>query len=203
MQQPARILVVCTANVARSPLGAAVLRTHADHALGALANDVQVASAGVHARDGDPAADGTIAVADTWGIDLSGHRSRPLDPEMVVAADLVLTMSTRQRRLVLDEVVEASPKVFTWPELVRLLRGASIPRCPTVQERVRAAAEVAHHRRPFSTPPRRREDVDDPFGGPYAGFVLLANELADGGDLLGPALFDVAVRDRADLAASA
>lgn len=195
----AHLLVVCTANVARSPLGAAVLRTHADHRLGAASGAVVVTSAGVNARDGDRAAPGSIACARSWGIDLVDHRSRGLELDEVEDADLVLTMSTRQREAVLREIPGALDHVFTWVELVRLLRGAEVPATDDVGERVRAAARVAHHRRPLLPAPRRDEDVADPFGGPIDAFVEMANLLADGGDVLGPALFGVEQPDRQHL----
>jgi protein-tyrosine-phosphatase len=60
---PVEVLVVCTANVARSPLFAAML---ADR----LGEAARVTSAGVRAREGDEAAEASQLLA-RW------HRGRP------------------------------------------------------------------------------------------------------------------------------
>lgn len=54
---------------------------------------VEVRSAGVAAYGGAPASGGALRVADAHGLDLSGHRSRPLTEEEAREADLILTMS--------------------------------------------------------------------------------------------------------------
>ena len=60
--------------------------------LGADGAQVDTASAGTLAHDGQPATPEAIAVAGANGIDLSGHRARRLTPEAVRRADLVLVM---------------------------------------------------------------------------------------------------------------
>ena len=71
------VLVVCTANICRSPMAEALLRAWLSHHAPTVAADVAVASAGVRARPGDPAAPHMMAIADRWGLDLHGHRSAP------------------------------------------------------------------------------------------------------------------------------
>ena len=61
--RPVRILVVCTGNIHRSPLAAALLRTWADWYLGDLAADVEIASAGLFAVVGAPMPVGTQTIA--------------------------------------------------------------------------------------------------------------------------------------------
>lgn len=56
-------------------------------------SDVEVRSAGVGAYPGAPAAPEAMRVAERHGLDLSGHRSTPLEPALVEWADLILTMS--------------------------------------------------------------------------------------------------------------
>lgn len=185
------VLVVCTANICRSPLGEVVLRTHAQHLLGPGVGAVRIHSAGVNARSGDPAADGSVRCAEAWDVDLGDHRSTPIDAAMVQRTDLVLTMSTRQRGVVLDEVPDAGGRVFTWLEMVRLLADADVPAATTVGERVRAATATAHQRRPRVATPRRGDTVKDPYGKAFEHYVRTADLLAEGGDVLGPALFTV------------
>lgn len=55
--------------------------------------DVEVSSAGTQAWDGSPASDGSLLVGMERGLDLSGHRSRMITPEIVAENDLILVMS--------------------------------------------------------------------------------------------------------------
>ncbi|HEX7090626.1 MAG TPA: low molecular weight protein arginine phosphatase [Longimicrobiales bacterium] len=83
------ILFVCTGNTCRSPMAEAIARrmfeergwTH-----------VSVASAGIGAATGAPAAEHALRVAAEHGLDLTGHASRPLTPDTVAWADVILVM---------------------------------------------------------------------------------------------------------------
>jgi protein-tyrosine-phosphatase len=95
-----RILLVCTGNICRSPLAAALLeRALKDRGLDAI----EVNSAGTGAWEGAPVSEGAYLVGLERGLDLSGHRARLLSREMVEAADLVLTMA-RHHRARVDEL---------------------------------------------------------------------------------------------------
>lgn len=85
-----RILFVCTGNTCRSPLAEALAR-RASQARGW--HHLEVASAGVAAGPGQPASEGSLRVARRHGLDLAGHRSRPVDRELAEWADLILVMS--------------------------------------------------------------------------------------------------------------
>ncbi|HEX4575107.1 MAG TPA: hypothetical protein VH158_08245 [Gemmatimonadales bacterium] len=95
-----QILLVCTGNICRSPLAAALLqRALAERAIDAI----DVASAGTGAWDGAPASEGAYLVGLERGLDLSGHRARLLTRELVEGADLILTMA-RHHRARVDEL---------------------------------------------------------------------------------------------------
>lgn len=95
-----RILLVCTGNICRSPLAAALL----ERALTERGSEgIAVASAGTGAWDGAPASEGAYLVGLERGLDLSGHRARLLTRKLVEAADLVLTMA-RLHRARVDEL---------------------------------------------------------------------------------------------------
>jgi protein-tyrosine-phosphatase len=84
-----RILFVCTGNTCRSPLAEAIARHLAnERGLGHLTFE----SAGASAWPDAPASDGALLVALEHGLDLGDHRARPLSPEIVAQADVVLAM---------------------------------------------------------------------------------------------------------------
>lgn len=83
------LLFVCTGNTCRSPLAEAIAR-RLIHERGLTS--VTVGSAGTSAWPDAPASDGALLVAMEQGMDLSQHRARPLSPELVAGADLILTM---------------------------------------------------------------------------------------------------------------
>lgn len=98
------LLVVCTGNICRSPVGAALLAQ-------ALPGH-RIASAGLGALVGHPA-DATAAwLAEADGLDLSAHRARQIDAEMVRQADLILVMSEGQRMAVAERFPFATGKTM-------------------------------------------------------------------------------------------
>ena len=84
-----RLLFVCSGNTCRSPLAAALMEQELER----LGWQVEVRSAGVSAARGVPASHGSLRVGARNGLDLSEHRSRPVDDELLSWADLILVMS--------------------------------------------------------------------------------------------------------------
>lgn len=84
------ILFVCTGNTCRSPMAAAV--AEAELARRGWSH-VQVASAGIAADDGSPAAREARRVAARRGLSIESHRAQLLTPDLVDWADLILAMS--------------------------------------------------------------------------------------------------------------
>lgn len=87
-----RVLMVCEGNVCRSPVAAALL-TNASPRVYAI-------SAGTHALVGRGAAPLAVELMAARGIDLRPHVSTVLTEELVRRAQLILTMTKAQRRLV-------------------------------------------------------------------------------------------------------
>ncbi|MDR3572047.1 MAG: low molecular weight phosphotyrosine protein phosphatase [Candidatus Pacebacteria bacterium] len=98
------ILVVCTANICRSPMAAALFQ-------GALPR-VVVSSAGLYARE-DYAADPVAGQAmREYGVDLGRHRSRAVDDRMLATADLVLVMEHEHKREIERRYPQSRGKIF-------------------------------------------------------------------------------------------
>ncbi len=165
------MLCVCTANMCRSPMLEVLLGS----ALRARGAPAHVHSAGTMA-DGRAAVPEVVEVVAERGLDLRAHRSQPLDPAVIRRADLVLPLAREHLREVVGTCPEVFGRTFTAKELVRRAAevGGRRPGEPlpaflarvhegrTAQELMRADAA---------------DDVTDPIGGPYSGYVRAAAEL--------------------------
>lgn len=169
------VVVVCTANQCRSPLAAAVLQARLD----AREVAATVVSVGTKAVDA-PATPLTVAAAHRLDLDLdlSGHRSRPLDAPLLTHADLVITMERRH----VQEVVVTAPgtfgHTFTLKELVR--RGEEIG-SRGGDETLRAwTARVHLGRKPTGLlGTSRDDDVADPTDNFTVDHDTMAREVSD------------------------
>lgn len=99
-----RVVFVCTGNTCRSPMAGALCQRLLADTLGINVGDLtaagfEIASAGMAAAEGDPASIEAVEVAQSFGADLSGHRSQPLNMELVDRADHLLTMTTGHLRM--------------------------------------------------------------------------------------------------------
>jgi len=84
----------------------------------AAATDVNVQSAGL-VTEHQPASAEAVAVMAERGLDISGHRSRLLTPDMIGRSDLILGMTRQHLREVTVLDPGAWPRTFTLKELVR------------------------------------------------------------------------------------
>jgi protein-tyrosine phosphatase len=170
--EPLRILVVCTANLCRSPMAAGLLA----RGLARSGVPAEVQSAGVSTRDGALPPGDVVAVMREYGVDLSDHRSRTLGSTMVQEAHLVLAMAREHLR----EAVLFGPRAFdcsfTLKELARRT-GAAGPR-PNGTELPKWLAILAADRDVMNLlGTSRDDDVDDPVGMPRAVIAKTAEEL--------------------------
>ena len=170
---PPRVLFVCTANLVRSPIAAALLETR----LHENAPDVVVESAGLRETDAT-LDDGALLVLDQQGVDLRGHQSRPIDPAMVGTATLVLGLEREHVReaVLLDPSIW--PRTFTLKEIVR--RGEEEgPRQhgESISEWI-ARAHTGRSQRDLLGA-NRADDVADPYGGSPGEYEEAAEEIDD------------------------
>jgi protein-tyrosine phosphatase len=121
-----RLLFVCTGNVCRSPVAERLTLAHAVRNLGPDAIDLVVRSVGLEApvgREMDPRS----AVALTrLGGDPAGARAKAFTSQLADSADLVLTMTRRQRRSVLERTPRGLRRTFTLLEAADLLQRADL-----------------------------------------------------------------------------
>jgi protein-tyrosine phosphatase len=163
-----RLLVVCTANVCRSPVVAGLLAAR-------LGERWVVTSAGVSAIAA-VADRPTLDVARGAGVDLSGHRSRRLDRQVLAddGADLVVTMSRAHLRAVVAIDAAAWPRTFTLKELARRSTSVAAARGESFEAwRTRIATG---RRASGMVGPDVDDDTADPYGGPRDGYAAMLDE---------------------------
>ena len=85
---------------------AAALLQHALRAQPEPLRSIQVISAGVVARGGEPVSENSVLALKKVGLDIAGHRSRPLTQQMLDEALLVLCMTESHRAMI---QVQAEP----------------------------------------------------------------------------------------------
>lgn len=96
---PDSALVVCTANICRSPMGAALLQ----HALAAQSEPLRsftVTSAGIAARSGEPVSENSVYALKKVGLDISGHLSRPITQRMLDETSVIICMTETHRAMI-------------------------------------------------------------------------------------------------------
>ncbi|CAN5219365.1 low molecular weight phosphatase family protein [soil metagenome] len=156
------ILLVCTANICRSPLMELSLRAALDP------ERFAVSSAGVHGWDAAPMDKDSARQAHRFGLKTDEFRSRPLQASYVDNANLVLTATREHRTQVLQLSPRALKRTFTLKEFARLgMAQADLP----LNELVAAAA------RKRSTLGAAPLDVGDPYRESYEVHARVADEI--------------------------
>jgi protein-tyrosine phosphatase len=111
-----RILVVCTGNICRSPMGEGLLREAIARDPNLRVRGIEVRSAGIHGWDAAPASALAVEVMRERGVEISGHRSQPMSEGLAAWADLILTMTAEQRGWILGAFPAADGKVMRLAE---------------------------------------------------------------------------------------
>jgi len=107
-----KILFVCTGNSCRSVMAEGLFRQFTEHRPG----EFSVMSAGISAIDGYPASEETMRVMQEAGVDVTGHASQLLRPEMVRGADKIYVMENLHRDWIVRLIPEAESKVHLLSE---------------------------------------------------------------------------------------
>ena len=177
-----RVLMVCTANHCRSPMGQQLLQ----HAVTARFGDGawQVDSAGTNIPGPWPIHEHAATVLTQRLGQVAPHTARPLSDSVIGGADLILTASRRQRGIVVKAVPAAIGRTFTILQFARLcgavapLSPEAVPDDPTGQGRL-LVTEAKLARSALQPVPGDQEDLPDPMGGPLADFEVCADRLED------------------------
>jgi protein-tyrosine phosphatase len=168
------ILVLCTANVCRSVMAAALLGRR----LATLGVTVPVRSAGMLSC-GDPPLPEVVTVMASYGIDAAAHRSRVASAAELARSVLVLGMTREHLRHAVVTEPLAWPRVFTLKEIVR--RGELIGPRRAGEPLTEWLSRVHCGRdRAALLGDCADDDVADPSGGSlraYAGTAALLNGL--------------------------
>jgi len=90
-----QMIFVCTGNTCRSPLAEAAWYDLTKDKQKEI-KGLQVSTAGLAPYVNVPAAPQSIAIAKEWGIDLSGHRSKQLDPDVARDTEWLIVMTHEQ-----------------------------------------------------------------------------------------------------------
>lgn len=82
----------------------ALLQHWYDHQSPTTNHPLRIASAGLAGLDGQPAHPLAQTVATKHGADLTTHKARTVTPDMLIKADLILTMESAHRDWIIDRI---------------------------------------------------------------------------------------------------
>jgi protein-tyrosine-phosphatase/predicted ATP-grasp superfamily ATP-dependent carboligase len=102
------LVFLCKGNVCRSPFA----ELYARRALGADAEGLAVVSAGTWPEAGRCCPEAAVAAAREWGLDLEGHRSRRLTPELAARAGAIVCMDLENYEAAQAELAGTDARLF-------------------------------------------------------------------------------------------
>ncbi len=110
------ILIVCTANICRSPMGEAILKKLVAERVDA--EQWHIESAGTWAADGSAPAFLSKYVMELMGMDISTHRSQSVNLRLLQNYDLVLTMEDEQKKWLKAQYRDFADRIYRLSEMV-------------------------------------------------------------------------------------
>jgi protein-tyrosine phosphatase len=188
MSDEARILIVCTGNICRSPFIERLLQYKLDARQSGSQRGIIVRSAGTGALVGSPMDAQAAAQLVAYGGDPAQFSARDLTPALIDESDLVLTATREHRGKVARMSPRAMRRVFTFRDFAHLVAEidgpAAQPNAASAQMElrgwVRQVAEKAAASRGLK-PPLAPElaDVVDPFRREDEVFATMAQQIVE------------------------
>lgn len=185
---PLSILHVCIGNICRSPMAQCLLRARvaelvADDRVDGLIFSHSAGTGGWHV--GQPMNPPAARQLRARGVDPSGFAARRLTGPHLDASDLILAATGEVAEYVRSLRPDAAARTFVVGELARLLADLDVGELPPAS----ATPEVVHHRgvalvslldlQRKGRPPRREDDLDDPYGMGDRHFARVADQIDD------------------------
>lgn len=188
MSKAFQVVFVCTGNRARSPLAEALYRAYSEGV------ETSVTSYGTTDVGDAPPLPQAVEAAATLGVDLSGHRARPLERQSLGGADLVLGFEPFHQAVAVVDGGAPAANTFLVAELVSLLDTPPVGADDAT--RARTAVAYADSRRVRSRP-AETATVADPLGKPDEVMFGTAERIEELVRLLVDGLFGKARSTRA------
>jgi len=135
-----QILLVCAANMCRSPMAEGLMQRKLERE--GRAGEIRAASAGVRAVDGVRATAHAITIMSERGIDIAGHRSRTLTQKIVEDAALILTMEQDHADVIKARFPQHARRVYLLSEMAGLDGDIEDPVGGTLEDYSQTAQEI-------------------------------------------------------------
>lgn len=135
------VLFVCTANICRSPMAAALFsaRLRAD---GLRPEEWLVDSAGTWAHDGQAASQNAVLAMQKRGLDIRSHRSKTVSRYLLEMFDLILVMEPGHKEALQVEFPHLAERIYLLTEMVGEHLPVEDPFGASLEEYEKTAAEI-------------------------------------------------------------
>lgn len=193
---PFTVLHVCVGNICRSPMAERLFALALRKRVGDRVDELYLShGAGTGAwHVGEPMNAPAARQLLLRGCDADGFRARKVSGRMIDSADLILCATSEQVRYVLDLRFDAAHRTFVLGEFGRLLAGLDLGMLPpndgspasaydrgialvVAVDAARGGGAVWGSDGEQRIPPRRRDDLADPWGMADHEFARVADEI--------------------------